>query len=68
MKCSVAKDATGDTLDVSEIAKAADVDERSVWKALAGGRVRGRAGARIRRVLIARGRQVETTASVSQAP
>lgn len=37
--------------DVAAIAKAADVDERSVWKALAGGSVRGRAGARIARVL-----------------
>jgi hypothetical protein len=39
---------------VAAIAAEADVDARSVWKRLAGGKIRGRAGARIDRVIAAR--------------
>ena len=39
---------------VAAIAAEAEVDVRSVWKRLAGGKVRGRVGARIDRVIAAR--------------
>jgi hypothetical protein len=45
---------TVDEETVAAIAAEAEVDARSVWKRLAGGKVRGRAGARIDRVIAAR--------------
>jgi hypothetical protein len=45
---------TIDEETVAAIAAEAEVDARSVWKRLAGGKVRGRAGARIDRVIAER--------------
>lgn len=50
-----------DEKTVAKIAAAAEADERSVWKRLAGGEVRGRVQARIDRAIAeARAQLVET--------
>lgn len=53
-----------DDLTIAELAAAAQVDRRSIRKVLRGGKVRGLAGARIKRVFCERGIASSSAASV----
>jgi hypothetical protein len=56
-----------DDKTVARIAAAAEADERSVWKRLAGGVVRGRVQARIDRAIAEARAQVATEATTDDA-